>query len=228
VWKSATFINNSITHGTRHPIFFSDLGNRKSNGTFQLSSINDNFFSYQPGAPIAVAQEIYGQYRCIPIGIADALQSMLSDISGSSRITVQAPLQQDPLFIDRNGDNFELSVASPLVEAGVPIPGFYDYSGLRPDVGAKELINICSITSPEADSFLAYPQPVADFLNVRRKWAVDDAMVSVLDLQGRLLHSELCTMPECSIDLRSLPVGPYIIAVHSTSRWTRYARVIKL
>lgn len=227
-WKSATFINNSITHGTRHPIFFSDLGNRKSNGTFQLSSINDNFFSYQPGAPIAVAQEIYGQYRCIPIGIADALQSMLSDISGSSRITVQAPLQQDPLFIDRNGDNFELSVASPLVEAGVPVPGFYDYSGLRPDVGAKEFISVCSIKSPEVDSLLAYPQPVSEFLHIRREGANDDAMVSVLDLQGRLLHSELCTMPECSVDLRSFPDGPYIITLHSPSRCTSYLRVIKL
>ncbi|MBU3699689.1 MAG: T9SS type A sorting domain-containing protein [Candidatus Kapabacteria bacterium] len=226
-WRSAMFVNNSITHGRRNPLFFFDLGNRDANAQFEMTSINDNYFSYEPGAPVAIAQHIYGQYRCTPIGRAGDLQSTLSEISGSPKITVHAPFQLDPLFIKREGGSFELSASSPLIDAGRPIPGFYDYTGVRPDVGAHEYGSISSIRPDDNEGLSVYPHPVSERLHIRHEESTNDAQISVLNLVGQSLLSEPCTSPECNIDMGTLPAGAYIVRIHSALRGTRHIRVVK-
>ena len=121
------------------------MADSTTNGNFQIYSSHDNYFSYNNSAPIAVVKHIHGQYNCTDVQNVNSLQNQLSSISGSPNISIINPKQDDPLFNNVLIGGFELSNNSPLIDAGIQIQGFYDFNGLRPDVGAKESTNTLSI-----------------------------------------------------------------------------------
>jgi hypothetical protein len=139
-WRKAVFINNIYAHTSRYPFFYFDLADNSVNSQFQITSINDNYFSENSSSPIVKVKYIFEQYNnCADINSVNDLQTTLSNISTSPNIFIQNPYQIGPQFTSTLEGGFELSSGSPMVEAGTIIQGFYDFQGLRPDIGAKEV-----------------------------------------------------------------------------------------
>ncbi|MBP6433031.1 MAG: hypothetical protein KA319_14825, partial [Ferruginibacter sp.] len=139
-WKKAVFINNIFAHENSYPIFYVNIANSPINSNFQIHSVTDDYFTYNPNSVIIKAKHIHGQYNCTEVNSVDILQSTLTKLSGSPNILIQNPLQTNPNFNLTKNNMFELNNNSSLINAGTIIPGFYDYQGSKPDIGAKEKI----------------------------------------------------------------------------------------
>ncbi|HAD11942.1 MAG TPA: hypothetical protein DCF33_05835, partial [Saprospirales bacterium] len=117
-WRKALFINNIYTHERFHPFFYFSLA---GNQDFQLHSQTENYFSYNPSAPLAIVKHIHGQYQCTEAPEAAGLEEVLSSISGSPNIVIRDPMQVDPGFETMTNGGFELSQGSPMIDAGMVI-----------------------------------------------------------------------------------------------------------
>jgi Secretion system C-terminal sorting domain len=214
-WRKAVFINNSYSHQVSHPFFYFDLSDEVVNGDFQVTSIQENYFSFNAAAPIAIAKHIHGQYLCSDVMDVADLQSTLSDISGSPNIMIQNPSQNNPAFNSMAIGGFELNNNSPLIDAGVLIPGFYDYVGAFPDIGAKEKTSI--VNSPEVDkattALRIYPNPSTGLVYFSAPEDLHKVQVEVYNAYGqRLMRVGDFDLAE-ALDLSRVAEGVYFILV---------------
>lgn len=214
-WKEAIFINNSYTHQIRHPFFYANLANNV-NKNFQIKSINDNYYSFNINSPIVKVKHIHGQYICTDIYNAFDIQNTLTDISGSTDISIQNPLQLNPGFTTYQTEGFELSHSSPLIDAGILIPGFYDYSGLKPDIGAKESDFTMSTNNADTNSngVYIYPNPSSGLLTIKTDNPHKILSVSVFNLIGQKVYAgENFSVQEITIDLKDSSDGFYFALI---------------
>ncbi len=214
-WRKAIFINNAYSHQIQNPFFYFNLADSTTNGNFQIYSSHDNYFSYNNSAPIAVVKHIHGQYNCTDVQNVNSLQNQLSSISGSPNISIINPKQDDPLFNNVLIGGFELSNNSPLIDAGIQIQGFYDFNGLRPDVGAKESTNTLSINENTfLDYINIYPNPTFDVLNIKLPNSGSLYTFKIYNTSGQImLTSESNKYAFHTIDLRSLQPGLYFLEI---------------
>lgn len=163
-WRTAVFANNSYSHANGTLFHYMNLASKDQNSAFQLTSIHDNYYSYKNNKPVAKIRYINGQTACTQVDAVEDLQSTLSEISTSPFILINNPTHRNPEFLDMDTGGFELDRNSPLIDAGIVIPGFYDYAGLRPDIGAKESeYTAATFYSPEkAILCKAYPSPTRE------------------------------------------------------------------
>jgi hypothetical protein len=215
-WRKAVFINNAYSHKISNPFFYFDLANKSKNGAFQISSINENYFSYNPTSPIALIKYIHGEPRCTGIQNANALQSTLSSISGSPNIVIQNPMQKNPSFSSLNIGGFELNSNSPLIDAGLKIQGFYDFKGNSPDIGAKESnISLSTINTDELNDLKIYPNPAAESLKIEFPNLVDNVSFKIYNIMGQVvLNSNSISKGQHKIDITPLIDGLYYLEIY--------------
>jgi hypothetical protein len=224
-WRKAIFINNTYSHTISHPFFYFDLADNATNGDFQITSINENYFSHNNSAPIVKVKHIYGQFTCTDITTAASLQNLLGNLSGSPYISIQNPIQANPLFLSTNAGGFELAGTSPLIDAGAVIQGFYDYHGTKPDIGAKESSVTVGINDGSSHSFdvMAYPNPSSNVINIQLPDSADDVIITVFNFAGqKIYHSPTVSGQLFEIEIGDQPNGIYFIEVY-----TEYAKVLK-
>ncbi len=215
-WREAVFINNAYSHSISYPFFYFSLANKAVNGNFQITSIKENYFSYNASAPIVKVKHIHGQYICSDINTVDALQSILRSISGSSNIFIHDPIQEDPLFTSTDIGGFDLDHKSPLIDAGLKIPGFYDYSGMAPDIGAKEYPSTNSINREVTQHLevAVYPNPFEGIVNIQLAYSMSAVNLSVFDCLGREVHRVQSLSGErFEMNLYHQPDGFYFVRV---------------
>jgi len=181
-WKEVTFINN-IFYSERNQIgYFHGL---KDNTNFQLTSVHDNYFTANQN-PIATIKEVHGQYTCHDVSDVLQLQDQLTDISGSGNVLIQTPFQEDPLFMNLASGDFTLMAGSPMIDKGIQIPGFYDFIGASPDLGAKESAFISSYQAPQLNNnFIFYPNPTNGEVNVKLERTIPIVQLSIHNVLGQ-------------------------------------------
>lgn len=217
-WRKAIFMNNSFSHAISYPFFFFNLADKISNGKFQLTSQNDNYFSYNNKSSITKVKYIHGQYNCTEIYNVSDLQNTLSNISASPNIIIQNPLQTNPLFENTNTGGFNLKNNSPLIDAGVLIQGFYDFKGIVPDIGAKESNSTTVTEDYQSNKISIYPNPVFDFLNIKLPKQSENANIKVFNNLGvQVITLEHASGNALKIKLNQLPDGIYFIEIKSPS-----------
>lgn len=185
-WKEATFINNIFYAGRNKIGYFQGF---KDNTNFQLTSVYDNYFTADQNA-IATIKEIHGQYTCQDVDDVLLLQGELEDITGSDKIVIQSPFQEDPLFINPASGDFNLTAGSPMIDKGIHIPGFYDFKGAAPDLGAKESAFISSSRDALSENDIYfYPNPTSGEVNVMLSKTVAYVHMSIHNILGQLVSS---------------------------------------
>lgn len=216
-WGKAIFINNAYAHKVRHPFYYFDLGNKTKNGNFQISSLNENYFSYDNAAPIIVAKHVHGSYDCTNIFNVQSIQTTLRSISGSANIVIQNPSQHNPLFKSTGNSDFELDVNSPLIDAGAQIQGFYDFKGKNPDIGAKESNFPSSVGGNDAmRKIKIYPNPTSDWIQIEMPNEEDNVTIRIFNTMGQLLKTlHINDVKPKVIEMNQYAEGVYFFEVNN-------------
>lgn len=229
-WRKALFINNSYSHSKSFPFFYCNLASVQTNSDFQISSINENYFSYNPNSPIIVAKHINGQYNCTEIDKVDDIQSTLSSISGSPYIFIGKATQLNPMFKDKKTGGFELEYNSPLIDAGIEIKGFYDFNGKSPDIGAKEskftnkIIEIIN----NNNTIIAFPNPAKNYVKINKPNFEKPILLTLSNNIGKIIYQSKSFNPKTEIiDLSILHNGIYFIEVTHNCKKYR-TKIIKI
>lgn len=214
-WGKAIFINNAYSHKLSHPFYYFDLGNNSKNSNFQISSINENYFSYNNSAPIIVAKYIHGLYDCANIIDVRSIQTTLQSISGSSNIVINNPMQNNPLYKSIGNSGFELDVNSLLIDAGTQIQGFYDFKGKNPDIGAKESNFTSSIEENETiHKIKIYPNPTSDWLQIDIPSEDANFTISVFNTLGQLIKTSMDNeLNPKVLDMNQFTSGLYLVEI---------------
>lgn len=181
-WEKANFANN-IFYTEGSPAFF--FNGMKNDSSYQFHSRNDNYF-VKNSSSLAIIKEVHGQYQCHEIWDADSLQAKHQAISQSGLFQVEQPLQADPLFTDPILEDFSLRPASPMIDAGLQVEGFYDFQGAAPDLGAIESDSLGGGMSLDESTFVdisVYPNPTNGELFISSAHRILE--VEIFDLQGR-------------------------------------------
>ena len=185
-WKEETMINNIFYAGRNKIGYFQGL---KDNTNFQLTSVHDNYFTADQ-SPIATIKEIHGQYTCHDVDDVLLLQSELAGISGSDKIIIQSPFQDDPLFMHPASGDFTLTAGSPMIDKGIHIPGFYDFKGAAPDLGAKESTYVSSYHPAQDNTNIhIYPNPTSGEVNVLFEEKVAYVHLTIHNTVGQMVSS---------------------------------------
>jgi hypothetical protein len=210
-WKDAVFINNSFSHDLIHPIHFFALGDKSVNASYRLSSGHDNFYNYSTG-PVVVANSIYGQYQCSSIVNVVNLQSTLRTISGSAHIHVVGAGQSNPAFTNKSLGDFSLTSGSGLVDAGVRIPGFSDFKGAAPDIGAVESAHqgSMSVATRSRSGLTVFPNPSTGSFVVRIPPGENLSAIQLYSTNAVLLLN-IPKAAQQPIEIKSLKPGVYFL-----------------
>lgn len=225
-WKNIYFVNNIFADNIKHPFYFHGL---KDKTDFQFSSNHDSYFSYDETMPLLLAKEIHGQYNCQSWYEVDSFQSKMSTLTGSNKINFNQPFHQNPGFKNIGTGDFSLVSSSPLIDKGVIIPGFDDYQGLAPDIGAFES-NITSYVKgnqSNQDVFIVYPNPSSGTVFIRGRNNEIPSFVHLLNMQGTDMGISLNPISN-TISLRHLPSGMYMLAIGQQSGKTSYYKLLKI
>lgn len=223
-WKEATFINN-IFYAERNKIgYFQGM---KDNTNFQLTSIHDNYFTADQ-SPMATIKEIHGQYTCHDVDEVLLLQSELAGITGSDMIVIQAPFQDDPLFMNPASGDFTLIAGSPMIDKGIQIPGFYDFKGATPDLGAKESSHVSSSRPAlNKNNIQIYPNPTGGEVNIKLSTRVDYVHLSIHNILGQLVSSSSYYDTDHLQFFFEAPPGNYVVTVEDSGKERCVLRIVK-
>lgn len=214
-WSKALWVNNILAKKSQPVLFFADLGNTQLNNTFQLTSIRDNFYIYNAETPIITVRKNNSQFQCEEIYNADDIEPKLRYISTSPYIVVTEPFQIDPKFDFIGSDGFHLTANSPMIDAGVIIPGFYDFKGAYPDLGAKEYNGISHTEKTILKSLncTVYPNPSkGQYIQFNFNETINCLGAFILNPQGQLIaHLQGFKSNTWNLDAKDISPGFYII-----------------
>ncbi len=135
-------------------------------------------------------------------------------------------------FTDEVRSDFRPVLASPVIDAGVIIPGLNNdnYYGDGPDIGAVESKWLVDVRDAAiGNEVKVYPNPTSDQITVSGYVVSGVLNWSVTDLTGRIVLGGLSQDSGSSLSIRtsSLAVGVYTLTIlQSTS--TQSVRVVKL
>lgn len=223
-WKEATMINN-VFYAERNKIgYFQGF---KDNLNFQLTSVHDNYFTADQ-SPVATIKEIHGQYTCHDVDDVLLLQSELAGITGSDKIIIQSPFQENPLFINPASGDFTLTAGSPMIDKGIHIPGFYDFKGAAPDLGAKESTYVSSYRPAHDKTIIhTYPNPTDGEVNVMLEEKVVYVHVSIHNTLGQLVSSSSYYDTDHLQFFLDVPAGTYFLTIDDTGKERYVSKIVK-
>ena len=121
-------------------------------------------------------------------------------------------INEDPLFVDVNNQNFQLQGISPCIDVGLDIG--YEYIGNAPDMGCYEYGLPTNISDNEIQELLIYPNPASDYLTVES--AVNINVLSIFDISGKtIMNKKLSGENYVTIDISEFKAGVYFIVAHA-------------
>jgi len=168
---------------------------------------------------------VHGQYICHEAYTVSELENLMKTISNSPYIDFQGSFEVNPLFVHAESDSFQLQSSSPLIDAGKIIPGFHDFEGDFPDVGAKEFFAPSGTRTPseEAD-ILIFPNPTSNgfFIKINSNTPSEWLNLKVYDANGRLVlfenHENLYAKDIIPVSGANLPTGIYFLNLQYENR----------
>lgn len=224
-WKHLSSINNIFYGSNNHVGYFQGfLG--KSN--FQLASSHDNYFCANPSTAIFLIKEIHGQYTCHEVPFVSDIEAELTNITGSNHIGFEQPFQLEPAFLSSNEGGFSLAANSPLIDIGVQVPGFYDFLGSNPDLGAKETAVVSDIREENTATLIRiYPNPSAGSTTIDFGKLVAEASITLYNACGQRQQTLIVRQKaQQTLDLPDVP-GIYFASVQmgATTRFYKISRL---
>ena len=94
------------------------------------------------------------------------------------------------MFINPASGDFILTVESPMIDKGIHIPGFYDFKGAAPDLGAKESTYVSSYHPAQDNTNIhIYPNPTSGEVNVMLEEKVAFVHLTIHNMLGQLVSS---------------------------------------
>lgn len=98
------------------------------------------------------------------------------------------------------------------------------YSTIKSNMATNDVsgINICNFEHAIA----VYPNPTSGKFVVRNAYGIMDK-VQILDVQGRLLHTESCAGQEAKIDVSRLAAGSYVLKAINNNQIVGVKKIVK-
>jgi hypothetical protein len=132
-------------------------------------------------------------------------------------------VQQDPLFMDPENDNFDLEVFSPAIHGGLDVPEpTHDYLD-RPyntprSIGAYEGDVISAVHDIDADNNLMsmYPMPASDYCFLEMKENFVPKSISLYSIHGQLVQAmkiKPVSGDTYYLPMQAVPSGNYVVRV---------------
>jgi hypothetical protein len=159
------------------------------------------------------------------ISIRDNLFNNLTEYQQLQNSDINS-FSNDPLFIDAPGDNFNLKVYSPAIDAGKFLMGLKkDFTGLNvpegnaPDIGASENTASNSLAPAFQESMEVFPNPSNGEFEVSCQLLNPvDAIMDIFDLYGKKIISEVIPSNDSGelrhrVDISNVTSGMYVIKV---------------
>ena len=142
-------------------------------------------------------------------------------------------INQEPLFVNEEDSNFELSDESPMIDAGTAFFEYNgqvildlqenEYTGNAPDIGAFEKDYSVSTSQISALILEIYPNP---FVNtVYLKTDIELTKVQLFNMNGQLLKEESNVK---FLDVQDLKSGAYLLVSSDINKNNYYNKLIKL
>ena len=135
---------------------------------------------------------------------------------------------------DAYGDGFDSGYGDGLVEVwanGVKIAGVSDFSAGDMLQDSYQLDAVAGIAEALETSFVVYPNPATEVVNVAFEASNADYTVSLVDLQGRVIstqnHTALSGAQTIAIPVSNVSEGSYIVTISTNGISKNQSVVIK-
>jgi len=141
-------------------------------------------------------------------------------------------INQEPLFVNEEESNYELSDESPMIDAGTAFFEYNgqiildlqenEYAGNAPDIGAFEKDYSVSTNDMVELNLEVYPNPIINAIYIR----TDKELVKIqlFDMNGQLLKEESSIK---FLDVQDLKNGAYILICSDINNNNYYNKLIK-
>ncbi len=227
-WSDIQFANNIFYNPSNNLFFNNGINglNGQPDSSFQFSSDHDAYYS--GNKPPLVIKKVHGQYDCLEVSSVDSIESIWSDQMKSSHISIDQFTSGDPMFVDESQGDFSLQKNSPLIERGKIIPGFYDYKGRSPDIGANESDEDSTLSvwvKIEDHDISIWPNPCTQTLTINSNSVRPFRSIDVFDVLGRSVFHTLNEEKDqrLRIAVADWKNGMYIVRVD-----TYYTKILKV
>ena len=148
----------------------------------------------------------------IYLGFASSAEINYCNLTMPDGATGSNNINEDPLFVNVNDQNFQLQETSPCIDAGLDIG--YEFIGDAPDMGCFEYGLPTNITNNETQELLIYPNPVSDYLTVRNVKNIE--ILNILDISGRTIFTkQLSGKENIIIDVSKFRTGTYFMVAEA-------------
>ena len=165
--------------------------------------------------PGMYSDDIHLSYGCsAEINYCDL--TMPDGATGSNNIN------EDPLFVDVNNQNFQLQGISPCIDVGLDIG--YEYIGNAPDMGCYEYGLPTGVSNYETHELFIYPNPSTEYLTITNTKNIE--VISIVGISGKsILNKQLSGENNVRIDVSGFMAGTYFVVAKSDKAMFRLQMV---
>jgi len=211
-WKSI-FSRNNIYYSEGKSSFF--LDGIQGDSLYNINSRSDCY--YNKNNSLAIIQPTNGIPKCTTFFDIPTFDEGLQNITGDKRCSISQGISANPVFMSVESENYALTLASVLIDKGEIIHGFNDiYSGLLPDIGAKEMVSTIGVSEIDKSKdlqFLVYPNPANSSISIRYSGNKTEEQFDIYSIIGQKITSLVGEIGanELEIQTDSLHAGIYYI-----------------
>lgn len=206
-WKKIYSANNIHTGSGISTLFLDGI---KGDTNYAWNSTADLYFNSKGN--IATLQPVNGQPNCETYSTAQQLSTGIATNTKSGIAIFKQNVVGNPLFVNENKLDFNLSVGSPALDFGTVISGINnDYMGPGPDIGAIESPLTQGIKPLPVQTVLLYPNPTGMGFYIPKYLMAES--VEVFSFSGQRVSTLLDENQ--FVSLEKLPVGFYLVEIKS-------------
>ena len=115
-----------------------------------------------------------------------------------------------------------------MIDRGVQIPGFYDFAGAAPDLGAKESTYLSSYRPAQnKTNFHIYPNPTSGEVNVMPGKTVAYVHLSIHNTLGQLVSSSSYYDTDHLQFFLEAPAGTYFVTLDDSGKERCVLKIVK-
>jgi hypothetical protein len=217
-WSSLYSRNNIFYSEGKSSLFLDGI---RGDSLYNFNSKNDCY--YNKNKTVAIIQPTNVVPVCSTYSDISAFDYGLRTITGDNGCSVTNAMIVNPMFTNSLDDVFTLLPTSALIDKGEVIPGFNDkYSGLLPDIGAKEWYSSAHISeqsNAEIHHFSIHPNPATSDIVIGyfgNNFNVQFDMYSIIGQKIASKTTNGAGWIELTIPTENLPSGVYYIRKNKT------------